>query len=465
MTNAAAAPDDARPTGSLPVDSLRGLRFSAATSAFQVEGGRDADGRGRSIWDDFVEIPGSVADQSIAEPAADSYRRWSDDVALAAGLGLDRFRFSLSWSRVLPDGAGPPNPLGLDHYSRLVDALLEAGVTPFPTLDHWGLPSALQASGGWLDRDTAYRFAEYAALVAQRLGDRVKHWYTLDEPNTTSLLGYGIGTHAPAQFLLYGALPTVHHQLLAHGLAMPVLREAGAETVGLANNHTLVLPASSFPADVAAAEAYDLVHNRIFVEPVLLGRYPDLAPFGDLAPAIHDGDLALISARPDFYGIGFYNPNTVAAPPERSPVPFSLLPTPGVPVTGCGDDWPIMPSALTALLADFAGRYGRHLPPVIISGNGAAFDDPDTAGTCDDVDRIDYLAGHLRAVAAARDAGIRVDEYTVRSLIDGFHWTDGLTRRFGLVHVDFTTAERTPRASYDWYRRVVAAVHDASAHA
>lgn len=440
----------------LPVEQLRRLRFSAATAAFQIEGARTEDGRGRSIWDDFVDTPGKVIDGSTADPAADSYHRYRSDVALAAGLGLDRYRFSLSWVRVQPDGRGPANPAGLDYYSRLVDELLAAGVTPFPTLYHWDLPSSIEGRGGWLNRDTAQRFADYVALVADRLGDRVRHWYTVNEPAMTTLEGYAIGSLAPGQFLLFDALPTVHHQLLGHGLAQPILRAAGAESVGLANNHTHVLPATDAAADREAAAAYDLLHNRLFAEPVLLGAYPDLTPLGAPELPVRDGDLDLISARPDFYAVNFYNPTTIGAPAADSPIPFDLLPTPGVPVTGFGDQWPIMPSTLTSVLTDFTRRYADVLPPLIVSENGASFPEPDEGCRVDDTDRIAYLDGHLRAVTAAMADGADVREYTVWSLLDNFEWADGYTQRFGLTHVDFATGERTPKASYDWYRNVIA---------
>ncbi|ALG83935.1 GH1 family beta-glucosidase [Gordonia phthalatica] len=433
----------------------RRIRWSAATAAFQIEGARSEDGRGPSIWDRWVDAPNTVIDGSTAEPGPDSYHRWREDVALAADLGLDRYRFSISWTRVQPDGTGGPNTAGLDYYSRLVDGLLDAGVTPFPTLYHWDLPIAVDDAGGWLSRDTAQRFADYSALVVDRLGDRVKHWYTINEPAMTTLQGYATGELAPGQFLLFDALPTAHHQLLAHGLAARVLRGAGAEAVGVANNHTRVLPLRPGDADHAAVTAYDLLHNRIFADPILTGTYPDLSAFG-LAMPIRDGDMEIISARPDFYAVNFYNPTTVTAPTgEDNPIPFDIVPTPGAPVTGFGDEWPIVPGALRDLLLDFARRYPG-LPPLIVSENGASFPEPDRAASPCDVDRISYLDGHIRAVGEAIEAGADVEEYTVWSLLDNFEWADGFTQRFGLVHVDFESGARTPKSSYDWYGRVIA---------
>ncbi|MDR7186187.1 beta-glucosidase [Microbacterium trichothecenolyticum] len=434
-----------------------GFRWSAATAAFQVEGSRAADGRGRSIWDDFVGTPGAVRGGATADPGPDSYRRHHEDVALLAGLGVDRYRFSISWVRVQPEPGGPVLQAGLDYYRRLADDLLEAGVTPFATLYHWDLPSVLEERGGWLDRDTALRFGEYAEIVAEALGDSIRHWYTLNEPVSTSLQGYAVGTLAPGKQLLFGALPTVHHQLLAHGLALRTLRASGAEEVGIVNNHTLVLPAGATDADLAAAAVYDLLHNRVFADPVLTGAYPDLEAFGIPPMPVEEGDLELISAPGDFYGINFYNPTTIAAGPEGSPVPFEIAPTPGAPVTGFGSEWPIVPAALTGLLLDFRERYGDRLPPLVIGENGASFPEPDHVdGPVADADRISYLAGHIDAVGAAAAAGVDVREYTVWSLLDNFEWADGWSQRFGLVHVDFDTSARTPKASFDWYRALIA---------
>jgi len=433
------------------------FRWSAATAAFQIEGSRAADGRGRSIWDDFVDTRGAVRDGATADPGPDSYRRHAEDVRLLASLGVDRYRFSISWVRVQPEPGGPILQAGLDYYRRLADDLLAAGVTPFATLYHWDLPSAIEERGGWLERDTAERFGEYAEIVAQALGDRIRHWYTLNEPVSTSLQGYAVGTLAPGRQLLFGSLPTVHHQLLGHGLALRALRAAGADEVGIVNNHTLVLPASGTDADLSAAAVYDALHNRVFADPVLTGAYPDLEAFGIPPMPVAEGDLDLISAPADFYGINFYNPTTVAAAPDGHPVPFEIVPTPGTPVTGFGPEWPIVPSALTDLLLAFRERYGDRLPPLVIGENGASFPEPDHVdGPVADADRIDYLAGHIDAVGAAVRAGVDVREYTVWSLLDNFEWADGWSQRFGLVHVDFDTAARTPKESFDWYRALIA---------
>ncbi|WP_336793107.1 MULTISPECIES: GH1 family beta-glucosidase [Gordonia] len=432
------------------------IRWSSATAAFQIEGARTEGDRGRSVWDTWVDTPGKVKDGSTAEPGADSYHRWTEDVALAKGLGLDRYRFSISWTRIQPDGTGAANSAGLDYYSRLVDDLLEAGVTPFPTLYHWDLPVPLHDAGGWTGRDVVERFTDYAGIVAERLGDRVTNWYTVNEPAMTTLQGYAVGELAPGEFLLFDAIPTAHHQLLAHGHATRVFREHGATAVGVANNHTHVYPLTDSDADRAAAVAYDALHNRLFADPVLTGEYPDMSAYGDVDLPIRDGDMEIIATRPDFYAVNYYNPTTVVATAPDIPIPFEIVPTPGVPTTGFGADWGIKPDSLRDLLIDLAGRY-PNLPPIVISENGASFPEPDTAdGGIDDVDRIAYIDGHIRAVGEAMSAGVDIEEYTVWSLLDNFEWADGYTQRFGLTHVDFETAKRTPKASYDWYRRVIA---------
>ena len=440
-----------------------GFRWSAATAAFQVEGARSEGGKGRSIWDEFVETPGKVLDGSTAEPGPDSYHRIADDVALLRALGVDRYRFSISWVRVQPDGTGAANVEGLDYYSRLVDALLEAGITPFPTLYHWDLPIGLQRAGGWLTRETAERFGEYAGIVAASLGDRVTHWYTLNEPVSTTLEGYAVGELAPGEVLLFDALPTVHHQLLAHARAVPVLRAHGAEQVGIVNNHTHVRPLHDTPEDHCAVAAYDMIHNRVFADPLLTGAYPDLEALGLPPMPVHEGDLEAIAVPCDFYGINFYNPTTITAPPEDSPIPFDLVPTPGAEHTGFGQMWPIVPGALTDLLVDFRDRYDA-LPPIVIGENGASF--PDEVEVSEyghrhvfDVDRAHYIHLHIRAVADAIDAGVDISEYTVWSLLDNFEWASGFTQRFGLVHVDFDSGVRTPKYSFGLYRDLIAQAH------
>ncbi|MFF1909982.1 GH1 family beta-glucosidase [Kitasatospora sp. NPDC058218] len=440
------------------LDLPAGFRWGVSTAAYQIEGAVEEDGRGPSVWDVFAARPGAVRDGHTGAVACDHYHRYPEDIALMRGLGLDGYRFSIAWSRVQPTGAGPVNPAGLAFYDRLVDALLEAGITPLPTLFHWDLPQALEDTGGWLDRDTAYRFAEYAAIAADRLGDRVPTWITLNEPFVHMVYGYALGTHAPGRALMLDALPTAHHQLLGHGLAAAALRERGLEVM-IANNLTPVWPASSSDADLAAADAYDALHNRLFTDPLLLGRYPDLSAYGvapDLGGCVHDGDLKLISATPlDGLGVNYYNPTRIAAPTDPG-LPFAEAPIEGVPRTAF--DWPVVPDGLRELLTGLRDRYGTALPPVTITENGCS-----TTATLDDQPRIDYLAGHLDALAEAVVQGVDVRGYFTWSLMDNLEWAEGFHQRFGLVHVDFETQKRTPKASYAWYRDVIAAQRKRSA--
>jgi beta-glucosidase len=439
-----------------------GFHWGAATSAYQIEGAVGEGGRGVSIWDTFCQQPGVIRDGHTGEVATDSYRRWEQDVALLAGLGVTAYRFSVAWPRVQPDGKGPANGTGLDFYDRLTDALLASGITPVPTLYHWDLPQPLEDAGGWMERPTAQRFADYAALTAGRLADRIGLWITLNEPFIVTAFGYALGMHAPGQALMLDALPTAHHQLLGHGLATAALRAAGARQVMIANNYSPAWPASDSPADRAATRAYDILQNRMFTDPVLLGRYPDLTPFGlggdDAASGlacVRDGDLAVISAPVDGIGVNYYMPTRLSALPD-SPLPFQMEPIPGYPVTAFG--WPVVPAGLTELLGLLAERYAAALPPLYITENGCSCDDkPAADGMVGDQFRIDYIDGHLRAVHAAISSGIDVRGYFHWTLADNFEWTEGFHQRFGLVHVDHGTQARTPKASYDWYRDLIAA--------
>jgi len=396
--------------------------WGVATSAYQIEGAVTEDGRGESVWDVFCRKPGAIRDGQTGDVAVDHYHRWGTDVGLMAELGLTAYRFSIAWPRVQPHGKGPACEAGLDFYDRLTDGLLSRGITPVPTLFHWDLPQRLQEQdGGWLARDTAHRFAEYAALAAERLADRIPMWITLNEPFVVTAFGYALGMHAPGQELMLGALPTAHHQLLGHGLATSALRAAGARQVAITNNHSPAWAATDDPADVAAAQAYDVLHNRVFADPVLLGRYPDLSAFG-IGPGgldcVLDGDLAVISVPLDAYGVNYYSPTRLSALPD-SPLPFRME---HITENGCS-------------IADQ------------VSGDG----------TVDDQFRIGYLDGHLRAVHAAMTAGVDVRGYFAWTLMDNFEWAEGYHQRFGLVHVDFETQRRTPKASFGWYRDLIAA--------
>ncbi|MFG2677541.1 GH1 family beta-glucosidase [Streptomyces sp. NPDC048392] len=422
-----------------------GFLWGVSTSAHQIEGA--AELRGPSVWDAFTAEPGRVKDGSTAAVACDHYHRYREDVALLADLGVDAYRFSVSWPRV-------GSPGGLDFYDRLVDELCAAGVRPVPTLFHWDLPAGLD----WLERDTASRFAEYVSVVAARLGDRVEKWITLNEPAEHTLLGHALGVHAPGRRLLFDALPAAHHQLLAHGLAVRALRALGATDVGIANSHGPTWPASDEPADREAAEFYDVLLNRMFCDPLLTGRYPE--GIGELMPGPAgrtDADLRIIAEPLDWYGVNYYAPTRVGAPQGAeiefggvtlpAELPFSVRGIEGRPLTDFG--WPVVPEGLTELLTGLGDRYGDRLPPVVITENGCSYEG------LDDRARIAYLDGHVRALHRAIEAGVDVRGYFVWSLLDNFEWAEGYARRFGLVHVDFTTLERTPKASYGWFRDLV----------
>ncbi len=422
-----------------------GFQWGVSTASYQIEGATSEDGRGDSIWDTFCREPGRVRDGHTGDVACDHYHRWPEDLDLIADLGATAYRFSIAWPRVRPDGGGAVNARGLDFYDRLVDGLAERGVAAVPTLYHWDLPQPLEDAGGWLNRDTAYRFAEYAAAVAERLADRVDLWITLNEPMVVMAYGYAFGMHAPGKALLLDALPVAHHQLLGHGLAVTALRAAGARKIAIANHYTPAWPASDRPEDVAAAVAFDDLLNNQFTDPILLGRYPEL---GVPAPHVRDGDLDVISAPIDVLGVNYYNPTGVAAPAEDEPLPFALRDVTGYPVTGMG--WPVVPDALHRLLLGLRERYGTALPPIHITESGCSYDE-----ALDDTHRVDYLTGHVDAVRAAVDDGVDVRGYYVWSLMDNFEWAEGYHPRFGLVHVDYETQRRTPRTSYRWYRDLI----------
>jgi beta-glucosidase len=430
-----------------------GFVFGTSTASYQIEGAATEDGKGPSIWDTFAAEPGRIVDGTSGAVACDHYHRYREDVALMARLGAQGYRFSIAWPRIQPTGSGEVNEPGLAFYDRLVDELLAHDIAPMATLYHWDLPQALEDAGGWLARDTALRFAEYAGIVAERLADRVAHWVPVNEPNVASLLGYALGMHAPGKALMFDALPAAHHLLLGHGLATQALRSGGAKAVGTANNHAPMWPASDAEGDKAAADLFDTVWNRIFADPMLLGRYPD--GFEELMGATTD-DLAVIAQPLDFYGVNYYNPMCVAAPADpASAMPFDQREIPGYPKTDFG--WPVVPDGLRELLVLVTERY-PDLPPVMITENGCSYNTgPDEDGVVDDQSRIDYLDSHLRAVATAVEQGVDVRGYYCWSLMDNFEWTEGYTQRFGLVHVDYETQVRTPKRSFDWYADLVRA--------
>jgi beta-glucosidase len=432
-------------------DGLRfppGFEFGTATASYQIEGAVSEDGRGRSVWDTFAHTPGTIAGGDTGDVACDSYHRYGEDIELMRGLGVRAYRFSLAWPRVLPDGAGAVNQAGLDYYKRLSDGLRAAGIEPVATLFHWDLPQALQDAGGWQNRETAARFADYAAVVAAGLGDRVGRWITLNEPVVVTMNGHVEGSHAPGLKLGLGAFPVAHHQLLGHGLAVAALRAATPGLpVGITNNYGPCHPATDAEADKNATALRDALHNHLFTDPVLLRRYPALAEplAGD---TVRDGDLDTIAAPIDFLGVNYYFPELVKADPS-APLGTSAVEWPTSERTSFG--WPIVPEGLTETLTALRDRY-PNLPPLYVTENGAAYPQPQH-----DPGRVSYLDGHLRAVRAAIDAGVDVRGYYCWSLLDNFEWAEGFSQRFGLVHVDFDTLVRTPKDSYGWYRDVIAA--------
>ena len=437
--------------------------WGVSTASYQIEGGVNEGGRGRSSWDAFCAEPGRVLNGDTGDVACDHFHRYPEDIALMKELGVDAYRFSFSWPRIQPTGRGSVNGAGLHFYDKLVDGLLAAGIMPSPTLFHWDTPLELEQAGGWLNRDTAERFAEYAAVVGSHFADRIPRWITINEPVALTMLGYGAGIHAPGLSLGFDALPAAHHLLLAHGLGVQAMRSVGAANIGIANNHSAIWPASGREEDLQAAGLYDNIANWIFADPILTGSYPaELAPF---LPPIPDDDLETISTPVDWYGINSYNPTLVGAPIEGkaalvdghaldSSLPFSLRELDGYPRTDF--DWPVVPAAFTELLVGFKERYGEKLPPIYITENGAAINDgPDSCGRVRDVRRIEYTDAHLRALRAAMDAGVDVRGYYHWSLMDNFEWAAGYSQRFGLVHVDYSTQRRTPKDSYYWFQELI----------
>jgi beta-glucosidase len=430
--------------------------WGAGTAAFQIEGATRADGRGESIWDRFAAGAGNVADGDTGEPACEHYFRWREDLDLMQELGLQGYRFSISWPRVQPDGRGPVNTKGLDFYRRLAEGLRERGIAPLATLYHWDLPQALQDEGGWAQREVVERFAEYAGLVFDGLDGLVSDWITHNEPRVTAFLGYAEGVKAPGLRDWASAVRASHHALLAHGVVVREFREAGRDgRLGITLDLTLARPASPSEQDAAAARRLEGNHNRWFLDPLLRGAYPaDMLELYEeaLGPldAIRDADLATIAQPLDFLGVNFYRPNLVAE--GDSPV----LGVREVEQDGerTAMDWPIVPEALTELLLGLKREYGDL--PLLITENGAAFTDRLDAGVVDDERRLEYLRAHIDAVERARAAGVDIRGYYVWSLLDNFEWEWGYAQRFGIVYVDYATQRRIPKQSALWYRDLIA---------
>ena len=443
--------------------------IGVATAALQIEG--DAAGRGPSTWDTFAAQPGRILDASMPAITADHVNRLDADIALLKQLGVDSYRFSLSWPRIQPTGTGPASSAGIAFYDRLIDALLGAGIRPMVTLYHWDTPEPLQAAGGWMNRDTAKRLGDLAAIVGEAFGDRVDKWVTINEPATVTLNGYALGVHAPGRDLLFDALPAAHHQLLGHGYATQALRAAGVTGgIGITNVHSPVVPARRRMLDRYFARIFDLVHNRIYADPVLLGRYPK-PPIGSgslfrVLTEVDTEDLRVIHQPLDFYGLNYYMPTRIRAGASASTetpdgeaeamtrVPFSLVPFDGYEKTGFG--WPIAPEYLAVTFAQLAERYGEALPPIYLTENGASFADVRSDdGAFHDSERVAYLERHL-TVALRGAPGVDVRGFFAWSLLDNWEWAAGFTQRFGLVHVDFDTQERTPKDSYRWLQALLA---------
>jgi beta-glucosidase len=422
--------------------------WGAATSAYQIEGAVDADGRGESIWDRFSHTPAKVKNGDTGDVACDHYNRVEEDLELMSSLGLQAYRFSVAWPRVQPDGTGPANEAGLDFYRRLVDGLRARGIRPFATLYHWDLPQALEDRGGWRSRDTAERFADYAELVFEALGDGVEAWITHNEPAVAAYVGHGRGRHAPGLRDWAAAVRVAHHLLLSHGLALRRFR--GSAPIGITFD---LSPA--WGDDEAAVTLWDGFRNRWFLDAVLRGAYPaDLAAVFErrLGPldAIEPGDLELISAPVDFVGVNYYTPNRVRSNEAVDPVGVEVLP-PEPPVTAMS--WEVAPGGFRELLVRLQRDYGV---PLYVTENGAAFDDPAPTGSVvEDPDRVAYLEGHVDALARALADGVDVRGYFVWSLLDNFEWAEAYSKRFGIVQVDFDTQQRTPKRSGLWYRELI----------
>lgn len=424
------------------------FQWGVATSAFQIEGASREDGKGESIWDRFCTQPGVIADASNGDVACDHYHRLETDLDLIASLGLDVYRFSVSWPRVQPLGHGPWNEKGLDFYERLVEGLLKRGVRPCLTLNHWDLPQTLQDAGGWNNRETVFRFVEYAQGINRRLGDRLAMLTTHNEPWVMAVLGHEQGIFAPGIQSRKVALQVSHHLLLSHGLAVQALRaDGGCPNLGIVLNLGHVEPASGSPEDLKAAETGCGWGRRWYLDPLFKGRYPAelIEALGEDTPVIKDGDLQAIAAPIDHLGVNYYTRSVF-----RASSPFDVK-TSGLPLTDMG--WEIYPRGLTELLCWLHQEYP--MPAIWITENGAAFDDPVQHGRVHDSRRVAYLQDHIGAVAQAIERDVPVAGYMVWSLMDNFEWSSGYGKRFGIVHVDYATQQRTLKDSALWCRQLM----------
>ena len=431
-----------------------GFSWGAATSSYQIEGAWNADGKGESIWDRFAHTPGRISDGSTGDVACGHYERWPEDIDLMVELGIQAYRFSISWPRILPTGRGEINPAGLQYYSDLVDGLRAAGIEPFVTLYHWELPQALEDEGGWLNRATVDAFAEFTGVVADYLGDRVTNWATINEPWVAADHGYGRGSHAPGR--TGSALPVGHHLLVAHGRAVQVIRDRCPDArVGIVLNLAPQIPASDHPDDAIVARLGDGVLNRWYLDPLTGRGYPeDVRAHFDLDLAfVHPGDLATIAQPLDFLGVNYYFPNRVAAIRDPGSGHLSWSQVPVGPRTDAG--WEIYPPGLTEILERVHEEYA--FSSYYVTECGAAYEDEVTgSGEVLDRQRTTFLAGHIAAAHDAITAGVPLDGFFVWSLLDNFEWGAGLSTRFGIIHVDFDTLVRRTKASGRWYAGVIA---------
>jgi beta-glucosidase len=436
-----------------------GFHWGAATAAYQIEGGWNEDGKGPSIWDEFAHTPGRIRTGDTGDRACDSYHRWREDVALCRAMNLNSYRFSIAWPRIQPEGSGKPNPKGLDYYARLADALLDAGIRPFPTLYHWDLPLALHERGGWPERDTAERFAEYAHHVIRALGDRVTHWLIFNEPGIFTSFGYGVGIHAPGIRSREALLRATHVVSLAHGDALRAMRsERSGLTIGTAFSMSPAEPATDDAKDAAAAERLHAWTNEWFLRPALRGAYPDAfldGPPYDLM-GVRAGDFERMRAPLDVIGVNLYFRSLVRADAsERIGLGARALGAGGRDGPRTEFDWEVWPDALYTMLMRVTRDYGR--VPIEITENGCSFGDgPGADGKIRDQRRIDFHRGYIGAVGRAIAQGCDVRGYHAWTLLDNFEWAEGFAQRFGLAYVDFASCDRTLKQSGHWYARVAA---------
>ena len=451
------------------MDFPEGFLWGAATASYQIEGAAKEDGRGTSIWDTFSHTPGKVLHGDTGDIACDHYHRLDEDLDLMSEIGLQAYRFSVAWPRIQPEGRGPANEKGLDFYRRLVEGLRERDIEPMLTLYHWDLPQALEDEGGWTSRETSERFAEYAGIVYEAFGDSVGFWITLNEPWVSSWLGHAYGVHAPGHTDPAKALSAAHHLLLGHGLAMRVMRSAGpAENrLGITMNLHPAIPARDREADAEAARRVDGQANRLYLDPVFRGEYPEdlLSYYGERGvelPPVRDGDLETISEPVDFLGVNYYFRHHIREAPgeaETSGAPqiFSDLQARGIvphdaEKTAMG--WPVEPEGLEQMLVRIKDEYADL--PIYVTENGRAVHDyVDPEGGVDDEERVSYLDAHFRAVREAMEQGVDLKGYMVWSFLDNFEWAEGYSKRFGLVFVDYGTQRRVPKSSARWYKEVI----------